>query len=202
MLTKVPVTSDEQQIVDWVNFPERVPTLSLWDALQDGDLLVVESDLLARIEILRFDVGYVRDFHHLPEQTQFTIIVRGVQSARSVRNIPWPGGYSIPAEVPNAQRDIAIAEYHSKWREESQSWAEFERLTDKGLEVSTATLGRGSDAAALRLGLLVAGESYVEACIRGAEITFYVGERQATPEEFVALGEAYWDAFAKGRQRD
>jgi hypothetical protein len=47
------------------------------------------------------------------------------------------------------------------------------------------------------LGLLVANSSYVEAYIRGEGITFYIGERRVTPEEFVAFGEAYWDAFAK-----
>ena len=191
------MASEEQPIVDWVNFPDGIPTLSLWDTLHDGDLLAIESDLLARTVTLRFDVGYVRDFHHLPEQTQFVIVVKGVRSVRSLRSVPWPGGCSIPQGMPNAQQEQLIAEYHRKWREESQSWADFERLTSDGLEVSNATLGRGSDVVALQLGLLVARDSYVEAYIRGEEITFYIGERHVTPEEFVAAGEAYWDAFAK-----
>jgi hypothetical protein len=63
--------------------------------------------------------------------------------------------------------------------------------------VSNAALGRGAKAVALHLGLLVAGDSYVEAYIRGEDMAFYIGETQATPEEFLALGEAYWEAFAK-----
>jgi hypothetical protein len=202
MLSRNPVASDEKPIVDWVNFPEGIPTFSLWDTLHDGDLLAIESDLVARTVTLRFDVDYVRDFHRLPEQTQFVIVVNGVRSVRSLRSVPWPGGCPIPQGMANAQQETLIAEYHRKWREESQSWADFERLTSDGLEVSNATLGRSSDVAALRLGLLVAGDSYVEAYIRGEGIAFYIGERPVTPEEFVAVGEAYWDAFAEKRKAD
>jgi hypothetical protein len=193
------VASDDQPIVDWVNFPKDRATFSLWDILHDGDLLAIESDLFARTVTLRFDVGYVRNFHHLPEETRFVIVVNGVRSVRSFRNVPWPGGCPIPQGTPNDQRTALISEYHRKWREESQSWTDFERLTSDpyGLEVSSATLGRGPDAVALQLGLLVARDSYVEAYIRGEGITFYAGERQVALQEFVALGEAYWEAFAK-----
>jgi len=203
MLPRNLVASDERPIVDWVNFPEGIPTFSLWDALHDGDLLSIESDLLARTVTLRFDVDYVRDFHHLPEGTQFVIIVNGVRSVRSLRSVPWPGGCPIPPGTPNEQQSIIISEYHRKWREESQSWTDFERLTSDpyGLEVSVANLGLGPDAVALQLGLLVARDSYVEAYIRGEGITFYAGEKQATLEEFVALGEAYWEAFADRGKR-
>jgi hypothetical protein len=155
------VTSDERQIVDWVNFPDGTPKLSLWDTLHDGDLLSIESDLLARTVTLRFDVGYVRDFHHLSEQTRFVIVVNGVRSVRCLRSVPWPGGCSIPQGMPNAQQEALIAEYHRKWREESQSWSDFEGLASDGLEVSNASLGRGSGVVALQLGLLVANDSYV-----------------------------------------
>jgi hypothetical protein len=191
------VPFDQQQIVDWVNLPDGVPTLSLWDPLHDGDLLSIESDLLARTVTLRFDVGYVRDFHHLSEQTRFVVVVNGVRSVRSLRGVPWPGGCSIPQGMPNAEQETLIAEYHSRWREESQSWSDFEALVSDGLEVSDATLGHSSDVVALQLGLLVANEAYVEAFIRGEGIAIYIGEKQVTPEEFVAFGEAYWDAFAK-----
>jgi hypothetical protein len=196
------VASDEKAVVDWVNFPEAVPTLSLWDTLHDGDLLAIESDLLACTVTLRFDVHYVRDFHHLPEPTRFVLVVNGVRSVRSFRTVSWPGGYTIPQEMPRAQQEAAVAEYQRKCREESQSWADMERLISDGLEVSNATLGRGSDAVALQLGLLVGGNDYVEAYVRGEGITFYIGEKQVTTEEFVALGEAYWESFASRRKAD
>jgi hypothetical protein len=197
MLARNLVASDEKPIVDWVNFPEGIPTLSLWDALHDGDLLSIGSDLLVRTVTLRFDVDYVRDFHHLPEGTQFVIIVNGVQSVRSLRSIPWPGGCPIPPGTPNEQQSLIISEYQRKCREESQSWNDFEQLTSNGLTVLNATLGRGSDVVALQLGLIVGGDDYVEAYIRGDGTTFHVGEKLVTLEEFLALGEAYWNAFAE-----
>jgi hypothetical protein len=193
------MASDKRPIVDWINLPEDATELSLWSTLHDGDLAAIESDLLARTLTLRFDVGYVRDFHKFSEETRFVVVVSGVQSVRSFSGVPWPGGCSIPTGPSCEQQQAVVAEYQSKWREESLSWADFERLTNNGLEVSSATLARRSDGVALRLGLFVGGDSYVEAYVRGTEITFSVGERQITPEEFVEVGEAYWEAFANKR---
>jgi hypothetical protein len=66
--------------------------------------------------------------------------------------------------------------------------------------VSSAILGQASIGVALRIGLLVGGDSYVEAFVREEEIAFLIGERQLTPEKFVELGEAYWEAFANRRK--
>jgi len=194
--------SDQQPIIDWVNFPEGVPTFSLWDALHDSDLLAIESDLLARTVALRFDVAYVRDFHQLPKHTRFGIVVDGVRSVRLLRSVPWPGKFFVPQGASREQELALIAEYHRKWREESQSWSDLERLTSEGLEVSNATLARGPGVVALQLVLVAANDSYVEAYIRGEEIAFHVGETQATQEEFLGLGEAYWEAFAKKAKAD
>jgi Cysteine-rich CPCC len=191
------VEPDQQRIVDWVNLPEGVATLSLWETLHDGDLLAVESDLLARTVTLKFDVMYVRDFHKLSEQTRFAAAMSGVQSVRSVRSVPWPGGFLLPQRASREEESTLIAECQSKCREESQSWSEFESLIGDGLEVSNAILASGSNGVALELGLLAGDGHYVEARIRGEAIAFFVGEQAVTPEEFVGLGQAYWDAFAK-----
>lgn len=188
--------ASEEQIVDWVNLPEGATEFSLWSTLHDGDLTAIESDPMARTLLLRFDVGYVRDFHNLSADTRFVIVVGGVQSVRAFSSTPWPGGCSIPAGTPAEQQLTLVAEYQSKWREESLSWADFERLTEHGLELSSAVLTQGSESVALCLGLLVGGDSYAKAFIRGEGITFLIGERQVTPQEFVGLGEAYWAAFA------
>jgi len=192
------MVSDERPITDWVNLPEGATELSLWSTLHDGDLIAIESDLLVRTLTLRFDVGYVKDFHNLPDENQFVVIVSGVQSVRSLSCVPWPGECLIPARTPFEQQRAIVAEYHSKWREESLSWVDFEGLTKDGLEVSSATLGQGADGVALCLGCL-AGDSYVEAYIRGEAITFSIGTRHLTPQEFVEVGEAYWEEFAKRR---
>ncbi len=188
--------SEQRAKADWVNLPERTSTVSLWPTLHDGDLFAIESDLLARTVTLRFDVGYVRDFHHLPEQTRFGVTIDGVQSVRALRSVSWPGEFSVPAGVNREEESRLIAEYHFKWREESQGWSDFEQLTRVGLEVSDATLARGSDELALSLGLLVENNSYAKAQIRGHGITFHADEKRLTLEEFLSLGEAYWSAFA------
>lgn len=127
------MVSHERRIVDWVNLPEGATELSLWSTLHDGDLIAIESDLLARTLTLRFDVGYVRDFHNLSEETRFVVTVSGVQSVRSLGSVPWPGDCSIPVGTPREQQEAIVAEYQSKWREESLSWADFERLIGNGL---------------------------------------------------------------------
>jgi hypothetical protein len=187
--------SEERPIVDWVNLPEGVNQLNLGITLHDGDLIEIESDLLARTLNLRFDVGYVKEFHHFPEETRFMISIGGVQSVRSSTSVPWPGGCTIPAGTPHEQQQAIVAEYHRKWREESLSWADFERLIVKGFMVLNATLGQTPGGIALRLGLLVGPDSYVEAYVRGNEITFSIGNRQVSSEEFVEAGEAYWTAW-------
>lgn len=111
------VDSNRGQKIDWVNFPDGIPTLSLWETLHDGDLLAIESNLFARAVTLRFDVPYVRNFHQLSEMTQFVITINGVQSVRALRNVPWPGGCLIPPDTPNTQQQMLVAEYHRKWRD-------------------------------------------------------------------------------------
>ena len=188
--------SKQGSVVDWVSLPEGTATFSLWDTLHDGDVLAIESDLPTRTVTFRFDVDYVRDFHQLPERTQFVVVADGVQSVRCLRSVPWPGSFSMPTGISREEQSNLINEYHRKWREESFSWPEFERLTSEGLEVSNATLAQSSNGVALQLGLMVANDRYVEAYLRGEGVKFYVGDKHFKAEEFVRIGEAYWEAFA------
>lgn len=193
--------SDTQILLDWANLPAHATTLSLWDTLHDGDLLDIESNLLARSLTMRFDVGYVRDFHKLPEKTQFVLKLAGVQSVRCLRSVAWPGELSVPLGSSREEEQQLIWEYQKKWREESFEWTDFERLTAQGLEVSTATLARADGAVALQLGVLVGNDDYVEAYVRAEQIEFSVGSETCTLEDFISLGERYWEAFAQGKLR-
>ncbi len=121
----------------------------------------------------------------------------GVQSVRCLKSVEWPGGFSVPLGVSREEEQRVIKEYQNKWREESFAWADFERLTGEGLEVSSAILARGDGVVALQLGVLVGNDSYVEAYVRAEQIEFCVGSDAITAEEFVSLGEAYWQAFAQ-----
>lgn len=191
------MNSDQGPIGDWVNLPDGVAKLSLWDTLHDGHLLAVNSDLLARTVTMRFDVDYVREFNQLPEHTPFVIEVTGVQSVRSLVYVPWPGEFSVPPGVDREEGSRLISEYHRKWRQESQSWSDFEQLVGGHLEVSDATIASGFGNVTLHLGVTVQNKSYVEAYVMGDGSAFYVGANQVTSEEFVSLGEAYWAAFAR-----
>jgi hypothetical protein len=51
------------------------------------------------------------------------------------------------------------------------------------------------------MGLLAGRDSYVETYVRGEDVTFSIGERQLTPEEFIEFGEAYWEAFASKSEK-
>jgi hypothetical protein len=193
------MVSNRETTTDWVNLPEGTVTLSLWDTLHDGDLLEIESDLLSRTVTMRLDVGYVREFHKLPADTRFVITIIGVQSARSLRYVPWPGEFSMPPGATHEQQSKLIADYHRKWREESQAWSDFERMTSEQLEISNAILARAENSVALQLDISVGHKSYIQAFVRGEEIAFHVGDHLLKLEEFVQLGEAYWEAFAQRR---
>lgn len=184
--------------VDWVNLPDDTRNISLWDALHDGTLMSVQSDVLNRTVTLQFDVDYVRDFNHLPQDTRFVMVLSGVQSVRAVRSEPWPGGFSLPKGVSREEESRLMAEYRSKWRDESQSWKEFEQLSGEDMGVSDAMIAVGdSNSIALRMAVMTfEGNSYFEAFIRAQGISFSVGDDQMEVEQFLSLGEAYWKAFA------
>lgn len=191
---------NEHQIVGWVNLPGDAVETSLWTTLHDGKLIAVESDLFARTLTLRFKVDYVNEFHKLPEDTRFVIVISSVKSVRSFCWAPWPGEFSIPAGTPYEEQRSMVDEYQSKGREESLRWADFERMVQDDLEVSHAVLAQRDDGVALRMELLICGDSYVEAIVRGEKIRFSIEHRELTPEEFVGLGDAYWEAFARRRK--
>lgn len=192
------MNSDKNAQVDWVNLPQNAKDISLWHALHDGTLMSVQSDLLNRTVTLQFDVDYVRDFNHLPKGTLFTVVLSGVQSVRTVQSEPWPGEFLLPPGVSRAEESGLIAEYHSKWREESQSWKEFEQSSGEDMEVSDASMIFGdANSVALRLAVMISTRnSFSEAFIRAEGVIFSVGGNEVTKERFLSLGEAYWEAFA------
>jgi hypothetical protein len=191
----------EQNIDDWVNLPQTADTLYLWDTLHDGYLLSIESDLLLRTVTFQFEVNYVREFHQLAEDTQFVITVLDVQSVRSLRYAPWPGGCRALADLSYEESTRLKAEYHDKWREESWSWGEFEREAGDQPYVSNAVLARGAGSIALLLEFGSEGGRCSKAYVRGRTIKFFIGEKEVTPEEFVAAGEAYWSDWSDSSKR-
>jgi hypothetical protein len=186
---------------DWVDLPSGMKTVSLWHSLHDGEVCAIYSNLLERTLRIEFDVLYLREFHELPDNMKFILEFHGTRSVGVMKYAVWPGEFSVPEGVSRDEESRLITEYRSKWREESESWSAFESSVAQGdqfAEVSDATLAVGDGAGvALTLGILKTDGSYREAFVRAESLLLLRSDgQQLDLEEFVKLGQAYWDAFA------
>ena len=184
--------------LDWIHLPEGVGPVSLWESLHDGELRAMSSNLLDRTLRMEFDVGYLIDFHGLAEELTFIMFLQGVRSVRVVRWAAWPGGCSIPPGATALEQEKLVADYHAKWREESESWNTFVASIAGGdFEVSDATLVADDRELALKLGLMQ-DSSYFQVFVRAEKLAVSLSDGQPLSlAEFHRLGNEYWEAFAK-----
>jgi hypothetical protein len=191
-------------IHDWVNLPQGAVIVSLWDCLHDARLVSISSNPLARTVSLSCQIEHLRSFHQLPDGVQFVLKLEGVQSARVVRSVIWPGGCSVPDGVSREEESRIIAEYQAKWREESASWNDFETAVNREdgdvFYISNATLATSQEGIlAIRVGgQLGTGPhnnyaAFHEFFVRAArlEISTSDGKRMKL-EDFLRLGGTYW----------
>jgi hypothetical protein len=98
--------------------------------------------------VLSCDIEHLRSYYGLAEGFQFILNLENVQSARVLRYAVWPGEFTVPKGVSREEESLLIAEYQSKWREESLSWDVFEttvtRQDEQVLDISDATLAFSS----------------------------------------------------------
>src|SRR5271156_1842261 len=146
---------DDAPVVDWTNLPQETITEYLDASLHDAHIVSIRSDILKRTVSLICDVEHLREFHHLPEEFQLVLELECVQSARVFRYSIWPGGLSIPPGVSREEESRLVLEYQAKWREESFSWTELEKLVprecEQVLDISDAALATSKESVALRL---------------------------------------------------
>ncbi len=109
-----------------MNLPHGVPEVSLWTGLHDAQIVSIQSNLLERTVALHLESDHLLEFHNLPPDMQFLLRLDGVQSARVLHYVVWPGEFSVPAGVTREDEARLIAGYQSKWREESLSWSALE----------------------------------------------------------------------------
>jgi hypothetical protein len=97
----------------------------------------------------------------------------------------WPGGCSITDGLSVEEQRKIVAEYQAKWREESESWSEFEsRITRE-------------DPFALKLCGHLNYATYREAYLRFETLKISGSDgKQFDLEEFQWLGGKYWEAFS------
>jgi hypothetical protein len=195
------VTDKERGILDWVNLPQGTETISLWDCLHDAHVVCIVSNLIERTMVLSCDIEHLRSFHGLAEGFQFSLNLENVHSARVLRYAVWPGEFTVPKGVSREEESLLIAEYQSKWREESLSWDVFEttvtREDEQVFDISDATLAFSSgEEVAFRLCGHLNYAIYHEIFARatGLKISGTDG-KQFTIEEFQKLGQSYWEAF-------
>ncbi len=173
-----------------MNLPQGAAEVSLWAGLHDAQIVSIQSNLLARTVTLHLESDHLLEFHKLPLDMQFLLRLDGVQSARVVHYAVWPGEFSVPAGLAREEEARLIAEYQSKWREESLSWSELE---------SALT----ANSVALRISGLLNYTSYRELFLRAEGLALSRGDGQELGiAGLLKMGEAYWDAFERQKKED
>ncbi len=197
------MAEEQSTILDWMNLPHGAAEVSLWAGLHDAQIVSIKSNLLERTLTLHLESDHLLEFHNLPLDMQFLLRLEGVQSARVVHSAVWPGKFSVPAGAAREEEARLIAEYQSKWREESLSWSELESAVTteckQVIDIADATLATSPDnSVALRISGLLNYTAYRELFLRAQRLTLTRGDGQDLGiAGLVKMGEAYWDAFER-----
>jgi hypothetical protein len=195
--------SESDQIFDWLNLPDGAASVSLWNSLHDAYAVSIRSSLLARSVSLFCEIEHLRLFHNFPEGWQFILNLEEVQSARIARYAVWPGEFSIPKGTSRAEESRMIAEYQSKWREESLTWADFEaKVTseeEQVFDISNATLAASAEGTvALQICGNLNHATYRVIFLRAQRMTISGSDGQTfAVDQFLSFGAAYWEAFSR-----
>jgi hypothetical protein len=200
------MADEKSGIFDWMNLPPGARETSLWAGLHDAQIVSIQSNLLERSLTLHLESDHLLEFHNLPLDMQFLLRLDGVQSARVVHSAGWPGEFSVPAGVSPEEQSRLIAEYQSKCREESLSWADLESaLTTECkqvIDIDDATLATATNnSVALRIEGLLNYTEWRELFLRAERLTLTRGDGQDLGiAGLLKMGEAYWEAFEKRKK--
>src|SRR5882762_4740077 len=198
---------EQPPLVDWTNLPPGAQETSLWAGLHDAQIVSIQSNLLDRSITLNLESDHLLEFHNLPLDMQFLLRLDGVQSARVVHHAASPGTFSLPDGISQEEQSRLIAEYQSKCREESLSWADLENaLTtecQQVLDIADATLATANDnSVALRISGLLNYTEYRELFLRAERLTLTRGDgHDMGIAGLLKMGQAYWDAFERQKAR-
>lgn len=188
--------------LDWVHLPADALVESLGASLHDGKLLAIRSDLREGTVLLEIDVPYLRKFHHLGEEVRFWVTLNAVESARVSTFIAWPGPRTNASSLSVEEQNRQIAEYPSKWREQSLDWEAFMATFPANyLDISTAEMSHNENTTAIQLQGELIGEDieevYCRVFLRARNMQIQQSNGPLlTREQFIQLGEDYWNAWS------
>jgi hypothetical protein len=202
------MAEEESRIVDWVNLPPGISGVSLWDGLHEAQIISIQSNLLERTVTLHVEIENLRIFYQWPLDMQFVFRLDGVQSARVVQYSIWPGPFAVPPGASKEEQERLMAEYQTKWREESLNWSDLEKAMTvehkQVIDITDATLAAEKDGAvALRISGLLNYTAYHELFLRAEKLTISRTDAgELTVVELLKLGQAYWDALEQQENED
>jgi hypothetical protein len=202
------VAEEARKIADWVNLPAGISDVSLWDGLHEAQIISVQSSLLDRTVTLNLEIENLRIFYQWPLDMQFVFRLEGVQSARVVTYSIWPGPFAVPPGVSKEEQERLVAEYQSKWREDSESWTDLEKAVTaehkQVIDIVDARLATEMDGAvAVRIMGLLNYTAYHEIFLRAEKLTISRTDAgELSIAELLKLGEAYWVALEQHEKED
>lgn len=148
-------------------------------------------------------MGYIQEWLVAPEDLRFLFAFDGVQSVRAMADRVWPGpAPHIPTNTPRQEQERLIAEYQSKWREESVDWMTLESSLndDHGIEVMEGDMATAEGVVAVHLSGHHFGGAYHHLWVRAEHLK--VSRSDGEPFALDALGaayDAYWEALSQHR---
>jgi hypothetical protein len=179
-----------------------VEVIGLWPCVHDGELLSLSSDLVERTVMLSLRLFYINSFHNLGENATFAFLLTAVSSARAMRHRQWPGEYPISSELPWEEQNRLRHKLYARGRMESIAWSEFENLvaSDEGeiMNGSLTNLSAKEQSLMFEIYFRTPGrEGYLYMTLEFEKLSVLSDEKgPMTIEEYLALGNAYWEAFA------
>jgi hypothetical protein len=157
--------------------------------------------MLARTVTILVDVPYIWKFHQMPSESRFHLVMEGVRMIEAFQFAAWPGELVIPEGLSWEESQKLRHEHYKKGRLESIDWQILAQKLEhtEQYEISNAELtDSNAGTVMLKLQLTDYSEDFPEIRITAEKFrTFINAECELTLEEFLALGEAYWKAFAE-----
>ena len=182
------------------NEPKTNDDVSLWTCLHDGSLESIASDPMARSLTFVFDVPYIWEFHKHPESSRFHLALGNVSKAVALDHSPWPRELKIPEGLSWEESQKLRWDHYAKGRSQSIDWLTTAKKlsTSNDYDISNATYLEENNQVILKLEITDHEDEYSTLEITAETLaTSLNGTRELSREEFLSLGNAYWDAFGK-----